>query len=112
MSLLARKVHSWASNLLGGAHICAGIAHCSYACACGACRELGGQLDTDGRPPDRLLWAVNTFGEARVQPFRELRLMSLRDCNAVQSFVMPCRSDGAASVQQNRRSYALHACSS
>ena len=31
----------------------------------GACRELGGQPDAGGRPPDRLLWAVNTFGEAR-----------------------------------------------
>ena len=41
------------------------FAGCALEHADGAGRELGGQPDTDSRPPDRLLWAVNTFGEAR-----------------------------------------------
>lgn len=48
-------------------------AHWLGAEAC-QCRELGGQTHVDDRPPDRLLWAVNTFGEARA--FRAFPLLS------------------------------------
>jgi len=60
----AHRAHRQVGDGSGGC--CAG---CSRQCgesALSVGRELGGELvDAEERPPDRLLWAVNTFGEAR-----------------------------------------------